>query len=219
MERMFSTLNPSTSTASTSTSGKRVEYVDLTDSPPPARPLSQSTANNHSTPYVSYIKPAKAFPTPASNKFNRAEGWPAWIQPKPQAKEATNTDQEAFDLDSVKLTADDWTKHEGDPEAHMRELLSAAVGEEDEEIKDGEDRVEGFADAVRLMPHQIRGVKWMRGRESGRKFGGILADVSGLFARADVQDMGLGKTVQTLARMVEGVPSAADRKAGFRGTL
>lgn len=31
--------------------------------------------------------------------------------------------------------------------------------------------------------------------------------------------MGLGKTVQMLARIVEGVPTAADRKAGFKGTL
>jgi hypothetical protein len=34
-----------------------------------------------------------------------------------------------------------------------------------------------------------------------------------------IQDMGLGKTVQMLARIVEGLPSAADKKAGFRGTL
>jgi hypothetical protein len=35
-----------------------------------------------------------------------------------------------------------------------------------------------------------------------------------------VQDMGLGKTVQTLARIVEGVHTAPERKAGFKaGTL
>jgi SNF2 family DNA or RNA helicase len=28
------------------------------------------------------------------------------------------------------------------------------------------------------MPHQVRGVRWMRDRETGRKHGGILADVS-----------------------------------------
>lgn len=159
------------------------DYVDLTESPPaPLKPLSQSTANNRAPPqpqYATYIKPAKAFTSPLANAFVRptqVEGWPHWVQPKP-AKAKPVDEGENFDLDAVKMSADDWTKHEGDAEAHMRELLSAAVGEVDEDIKDGEDAVEGFADAVRLMPHQIRGVKWMRGRESGRKFGGILADV------------------------------------------
>lgn len=113
------------------------------------------------------------------------------MQPKP-IKPIISDDREAFDLDTVKLSADDWTKHQGDAEAHMRELLSAAVGEVDEDIQDGEDIVEGFADGVRLMPHQIRGVKWMRGRESGRKFGGILADVS-IFIALLIPGYGSGK--------------------------
>jgi len=31
------------------------------------------------------------------------------------------------------------------------------------------------------------------------------------------QDMGLGKTVQTLARIVDGMPTAAEKRAGFKG--
>jgi hypothetical protein len=151
-------------------------YIDLTESPP--QPLSQSSANNRTapSPYASYIKPAKAFVSGPPTAFNPAprEGWPAWVQ----AKSKPADDRETFDLDAAKISSDDWIKHQGDADAHMRELLSAAVGEADEEIQDGEDVVEGFSDAIRLMPHQIRGVKWMRGRESGRKFGGILADVS-----------------------------------------
>ena len=60
----------------------------------------------------------------------------------------------------------------------MRELLSAAIGEVDDGGKDGDEIVEGFADGVVLMPHQVRGVRWMGSREDGRKRGGILADVS-----------------------------------------
>jgi hypothetical protein len=155
------------------------KYIDLTESPP--KPLTPSTAPNRPT-YAAYIKPAKAFPTPTSSTFKptHVDGWPAWVQPKPIPKHVH--DVEAFDLD-VKLSAEDWTKHQGDADAHMRELLSAAVGEVDEDIKDGEDVVEGFADNIRLMPHQVRGVKWMRGRETGRKFGGILADVSSSISR------------------------------------
>ncbi|KAI9098717.1 SNF2 family N-terminal domain-containing protein [Phlyctochytrium arcticum] len=44
---------------------------------------------------------------------------------------------------------------------------------------------------VQLLPHQLKGVAWMKTREEGNTKGGILAD-----------DMGLGKTVQTLSLIV-----------------
>jgi SNF2 family DNA or RNA helicase len=63
--------------------------------------------------------------------------------------------------------------------------------EEDEDADDG--TVEGLK--VKLLPHQIDGVEWMRDKELGKKKtrgvfpkGGILAD-----------DMGLGKTIQSIA--------------------
>jgi hypothetical protein len=167
---------------------KPADYVDLTAPSPPAstRPLVQSTSVNRSaapTPIdmSTYIRPAKAFAPSSSSIFQRptyVDGWPDWVQPKAIPPKRVLDDGEIFDLDTAKISADDWTKHQGDAEAHMRELLSAAVGQVDEDIKDGEDVVEGFADGIRLMPHQVRGVRWMRGRETGRKFGGILADVS-----------------------------------------
>lgn len=67
-------------------------------------------------------------------------------------------------------------------------------GEEEEEEDDG--TVEGLN--VKLLPHQVDGVGWMRDKEVGvRKKngtlpkGGILAD-----------DMGLGKTIQSIALML-----------------
>jgi SNF2 family DNA or RNA helicase len=68
--------------------------------------------------------------------------------------------------------------------------------EDDNDEQDGEEddgTVEGLK--VKLLPHQIDGVAWMRDKELGKKKtrgvfpkGGILAD-----------DMGLGKTIQSIA--------------------
>jgi len=39
--------------------------------------------------------------------------------------------------------------------------------------------VPGFADGIRLLPHQVSSRAWMHDRETGGKFGGILADEMG----------------------------------------
>ena len=45
----------------------------------------------------------------------------------------------------------------------------------DEEEEDGDDgTVEGLN--VKLLPHQVQGVQWMREKEKGKPKGGILAD-------------------------------------------
>lgn len=85
-------------------------------------------------------------------------------------------------LNSVQLQAADYERvSSSEADEHMRELLSGAVGdgkEEAEGMEEGEDIVEGFVKGIRLMPHQVRGVKWMRQREKNKRYGGILADVS-----------------------------------------
>ncbi|KAL9000717.1 MAG: hypothetical protein Q9169_000753 [Polycauliona sp. 2 TL-2023] len=66
---------------------------------------------------------------------------------------------------------------------------------EDEDLDDG--TVEGLK--VKLLPHQVDGVEWMRDKEASMKKvkgvlpkGGILAD-----------DMGLGKTIQSISLMLQ----------------
>lgn len=177
-----------------------------------SRPVSTPTKNVTKTTgsgYKSYIKPGTgAFgryqPEARGSPFEPAgykNGWPAWVE-KPdvivsgastppseelQARKIEGeVEGEEFDIADVQYTAQDFEKSHGDPEEQMRELLSGAVGEgEDGDAKEGDDIVEGFAEGMRLMPHQVRGVKWMRERESGRKRGGILADVSGCLCWAD----------------------------------
>jgi hypothetical protein len=178
-------------------------------------------------------------------QHGQTDGWPSWLingqsnlgvkfpsgpSRLPARPVADDNPAEMFNLDDAPVTAEDDVRHQGDADDHMRELLSGAIGDAegdmgDDAVKEGEDVVDGFAKGVRLMPHQVRGVRWMRSRESGRKYGGILADVSG-WSNVDIghspltftdQDMGLGKTVQTLARIVEGAPTAQERKAGFKG--
>ncbi len=68
--------------------------------------------------------------------------------------------------------------------------------QEDDEEEDEDGTVEGLK--VKLLPHQVDGVAWMRDKETGVKKkngvlpkGGILAD-----------DMGLGKTIQSIALLL-----------------
>ncbi|KAI1769337.1 SNF2 family N-terminal domain-containing protein [Hypoxylon sp. FL1150] len=81
--------------------------------------------------------------------------------------------------------------------ADIKALLEGSIEDEedrDAEKEDDEDksRVEGLS--VPLLPHQVEGVEWMKGRELGPvkkgkvPKGGLLAD-----------DMGLGKTLQSIA--------------------
>lgn len=166
-----------------------------------------STTNARSD-FNQYIKPATGgFPSPARPGAPMSHGafshqptslagqnWPANIANRILPKVATgmgtgtiadpNEETENFSaaLENVKYQAADYEKvSSSEADEHMRELLSGAVGDGEEEtegMEEGEDVVEGFAKGMKLMPHQVRGVKWMRQREKNKRYGGILADVS-----------------------------------------
>lgn len=107
--------------------------------------------------------------------------------------------------------------------ADLKALLEGGM-EDEEEDKDKKETVEdGSVEGikVKLLPHQVEGVKWMRSREVGPikkgklPKGGILAD-----------DMGLGKTLQSVTLVVtnplpkQGEEGWKDRFSALsRGTL
>ncbi|KAK5095587.1 hypothetical protein LTS08_007979 [Lithohypha guttulata] len=82
----------------------------------------------------------------------------------------------------------------------IRQLLHNIRPDEEIDISEaGENQPEGLK--VRLMPHQVKGLAWMRKMEESSTRGGILAD-----------DMGLGKTVQAISLMLSRPPPDDSRK-------
>ena len=59
----------------------------------------------------------------------------------------------------------------------LKELFEGALGA-DLEVDMSKAEVDGFAKGIKLLPHQIQSRAWMEARETGKKCGGILGDVS-----------------------------------------
>ena len=97
--------------------------------------------------------------------------------------------------------------------ARLEELKVNGAEKEAEPTKEDEaDEDDGYVEGlkVRLLPHQVEGVSWMRDKELGTKKtrgvfpkGGILAD-----------DMGLGKTIQSIALILTNQKPPAPNTSG-----
>jgi hypothetical protein len=166
----------------------------------PSRP-----ADAKSMSYAAYIKSA----TPGA--FSSPAGPSKFKQPQPSVLASTGIGNgleskigekveeggEMFDLSTAGITAEDANYLDRDSEKHMRELLSGAIGEGEDDGEEPMEMVHGLAEGVTLMPHQQRGVRWLKKREAARNFGGILADVRqpyvGMCSEADDIGYGSGK--------------------------
>ncbi|KAG8886897.1 hypothetical protein FRB98_000813 [Tulasnella sp. 332] len=95
-------------------------------------------------------------------------------------------------IELVNIVADPYEskKSAADTQKELMNLIESSVGAE-EEVDMEHAVVEGFSSEYKLLPHQVHGRLWMTERETGKKAGGILGD------------MGLGKTCQTICRIVD----------------
>jgi hypothetical protein len=65
-------------------------------------------------------------------------------------------------------------------EKDLRNLMEGTFDVQgDTAINEEQRKVKGFREEISLLDHQVLGRTWMAARESGKKFGGILADDMG----------------------------------------
>jgi hypothetical protein len=153
---------------------------------------------------------------------------------KPPIQIPSNRDVEAIKSSETNPTWETFTlpeeNHLYDPrtsaaeaEKALRQLVEESHNDQEEdEVDMSLAEVEGFKPGVALLPHQVLGRIWMQERETGKKAGGILADdmgyaVSSVFISTLmlILNRSLGKTIQTLARIVDGRPKKSDKADGW----
>jgi hypothetical protein len=105
----------------------------------------------------------------------------AALGPKPNsvplAEPSGNADgSEELNLNNV-VEGYELRKAADETQKELRELFESAIGAElDVDMSLAE--VDGFARGIKLLPHQVQSRVWMTERETGKKCGGILGDVS-----------------------------------------
>ena len=68
---------------------------------------------------------------------------------------------------------------QAETEKALRDFVDDSYNDTVEEYTLDDMTVPGFREDIRLLPHQVKSRYWMAERESGKKYGGILADDMG----------------------------------------
>ncbi|KAF7348601.1 DNA repair protein RAD5 [Mycena venus] len=129
---------------------------------------------------------------------------PPYNPSPPRSFDRTVNSEEEIPLPAI-TSEKSLSPHEA--EEALRDLFKGGTGNSSPFANNDADAiVSGFREGFRLLPHQVPSRTWMRDREdpTKKKAGGILAD-----------DMGMGKTVQATARVIDGPPSKRDREDGW----
>jgi len=145
------------------------------------------------------------------------------LTPKPVVTE-DNDGEEGLNIEAD-ISAQDEFEYSGKSatqiEDDVKGIFKGTTVNHEVEIKEGDDVVEKFTDDFRLLRHQIQAREWMKERETGSSRGGILADDMGsvflpviVISRVELR-FRLGKTIQTLVRIVEGKPHKSSRSKGY----
>jgi SNF2 family DNA or RNA helicase len=152
-------------------SSKPTSIAKMASEKPDTAPLAKSTMINMQPdkPDPPFIRKPPTIIKPPSNpplqlgRYKKDEGGPTW----------ETFDEPEFD------NLYDPLKSAGEAEKDLQELLQSSMNDTNLTVDMNDAIVEGFAEDIRLLPHQIVGRLWMRERESGKKRGGILADDMG----------------------------------------
>lgn len=151
---------------------------------------------------------------------------PAKVAPKPTPEPVViedNGEDEGVNVEADVTAQDEYEfsrKSATQVEDDVKELFKGTIVNHEVKIGEGDDVVERFINDFRLLPHQIQAREWMKKRESGSSHGGILADDMGsvflpivVVWEVELRPR-LGKTIQTLVRIVEGKPHKRDVSKG-----
>ncbi|KAK0617119.1 SNF2 family N-terminal domain-containing protein [Immersiella caudata] len=181
------------------------QFVKQRDDPDGVFHVNRNRVELHRDLYRSKGGPLKPKPSP-----KKAPSLPMFssmgetAQPSSQSQSAFG--DQVFYTDPAKASADLKALLEGG----MEDEEEGEGGDDGEAPKSKEDALEdGTLEgiSVKLLPHQVEGVKWMRNRELGPlkrgkvPKGGILAD-----------DMGLGKTLQSISLIISNQMPQKDGK-------
>lgn len=151
--------------------------VDRSNAPSNASSQGSFIKSSPNAHIPSYPAPVRATPQLQMNAPTPiAAPIPGSFQPvaTPEGGETFNLAQIANDPYERRKTTDE-------AEKDLKDLLEQSIGGEDVEVDMEKAIVEGFSKDWKLLAHQVQGRAWLCERESGKKCGGILGDVSCAF--------------------------------------